>query len=103
MFWYGPGMGGWGYGLAAFGSLLFWAAVIVAIVLLIRHYSRPGSAGSGFSSPGRPPGPATHGPGSAPEQLLAERFARGEIDADEYRERLRVLREAAGAKTETQP
>jgi len=101
MFWYGPGMGGWGYGLAAFGSLLFWAAVVVAIVLLIRHYSRPGSAPGRFSAPGSVPGPGWHGPGG-PEHLLAERFARGEIDADEYRERLRVLREAAGAKEGTQ-
>lgn len=96
MFWYGPGMGGWGYGLAAFGSLVFWAAVIVVIVLLIRHYGRQGSAGGAFSSPGP-------GPRNAAEQLLAERFARGEIDADEYRERLRVLREAAGAAGSKQP
>lgn len=28
---------------------------------------------------------------AAPEQMLAERFARGEIDADEYRHRLETL------------
>lgn len=30
------------------------------------------------------------------EEMLAERFARGEIDAGEYRERLDVLRHGAG-------
>ena len=30
----------------------------------------------------------------AAEQVLAERFARGEIDADEYRQRLDMLRRA---------
>lgn len=30
--------------------------------------------------------------GGGPEQLLAERYARGEIDEEEYRERLSVLR-----------
>ncbi|MFB7123306.1 SHOCT domain-containing protein [Kitasatospora sp. NPDC056273] len=32
----------------------------------------------------------------SPEQLLAERFARGEIDAEEYRHRLDTLRSANG-------
>jgi putative membrane protein len=36
-----------------------------------------------------PPAPPT------PEQALADRFARGEIDADEYHQRLDTLRQAA--------
>jgi putative membrane protein len=31
----------------------------------------------------------------APEQILAQRYARGEIDDDEYRRRLDVLRGSA--------
>ena len=38
----------------------------------------------------RPAGPAD-GPRPSPERLLAERFARGEIDEDEYRRRLATL------------
>jgi putative membrane protein len=38
-------------------------------------------------SSGAPAGPAR----PAPEQLLAERFARGEIDEEEYRRRLARL------------
>ena len=43
----------------------------------------------------REPGP--HGPGSPwrdndPEEILSRRYAAGEIDAEEYRQRLEVLR-----------
>ncbi|MFI7587387.1 SHOCT domain-containing protein [Spongisporangium articulatum] len=40
--------------------------------------------------PGRAPGRA---PGRDAEQVLRDRFARGEIDAEEYRSRLRTLRD----------
>src|SRR5215813_6783536 len=39
MIWYGPHMGGWGWAL---GSLVFWALVALAIVALIRFFSRGG-------------------------------------------------------------
>jgi len=79
MFWYGDHMSGWGYGLMALTSVLFWVLVIGGVVALVRYLGRsPGAAGS------------AHRP--APEQVLAERFARGEIDAEEYRHRLDTLR-----------
>ena len=56
----------------------FWAVVVVGIVMLTR--------GSGGERGRRPPG----GP-STPEDLLAERFARGEIDAVEYERNREVL------------
>jgi len=88
MYWYGHGMGwAWGWGLMMF---VFWALVVVAVVLLIRHFSRAG---------GRPPsGPHSYGtPPPSAEQLLAERYARGEIDDEEYRRRLATLRGEAPA------
>jgi putative membrane protein len=51
--------------------------VITAIVLLIRYLNQTRQ-----SSP----------PSPTPEQLLAERFARGEIDETEYQQRLATLR-----------
>ncbi|MCP8999406.1 SHOCT domain-containing protein [Pseudarthrobacter sp. RMG13] len=83
MFWNGN-MGGWGYALMVISFVLFWGAVIAAIVLLAR--------GLGSGNRGRDTGasPGT-GSGSA-EDLLAERFARGEIDETEYNARLNVLR-----------
>jgi putative membrane protein len=72
MMWFGGGM-----------MVVFWAAVIFGIVALIRYVGRGGQRG------GESPEPA------APETLLAERFARGEIDDQEYRQRLAAL-QAAG-------
>lgn len=69
--------------------IVFWGLIIAAFVLLLRAFDRPQPTG-----PHRPPwAPPTQ---ASPEQLLAERFARGEIDEEEYRRRLQVLR-AEGA------
>lgn len=83
MFWYDHGMSGWGYAGMAVGMVLFWILVIVGIVVLVR--SIVGTT-QGRALPGSPP---TH---ESPEQLLAARFARGEIDEAEYQHRLAVLR-----------
>jgi putative membrane protein len=76
---------GWGWGgwvLMSVVMVLFWAAVIAAIVVAIRYL-----AGSGGGS-----GPPRYEP-PRPEDVLAGRFARGEIDEDEYRRRITLLRE----------
>ena len=74
--------GGW-YGLM-FGPLMMIvviAAVIVLAVLAIRWL--------GGASPTSPHGPFAAG--RAPLDILKERFARGEIDQEEFEERRRVL------------
>ncbi|HYS39662.1 MAG TPA: SHOCT domain-containing protein [Pseudonocardiaceae bacterium] len=81
MFWYGTGVNGWGYALMMIGMVLFWGLVIVGIVALVRHLARSGQHTTPESL-GR----------FAPEQVLGERFARGEIDEQEYRQRLDTLR-----------
>ncbi|MEU6537714.1 SHOCT domain-containing protein [Streptomyces sp. NPDC047000] len=106
MFWYGHDPGGWGWLAMSAGMILFWAVIIAIGVLLFRALSRPGGGPSAphETPPQRPPydaPPPQHPPyGTAPtpEQLLAERFARGEIDEDEYRRRLAVLRDAGGPR-----
>lgn len=82
MYWYGSGMSGWGYALMTISMVLFWGAVIVGIVALVRYVGR------GEQQAPAPPSP------QVPERLLAERFARGEIDEDEYQRRLAALRGA---------
>jgi hypothetical protein len=42
MYWYGSGIGGWGYALTAIGMVLFWGAVIYGIVALVRYARRAG-------------------------------------------------------------
>lgn len=86
MFWYGNDMSAWGYAGMGIGMVLFWALIIVGIVALVRS-SGSGGQRSGYS-------PAHDAP--APEQLLAARFARGEIDETQYRARLAVLRDNIG-------
>ena len=85
MYWYGDHMSGWGYGLGIFSMILFWGLLIVAVVFLVRYLSRGASPGP----------PAQHHPAQppSPEQILAERFARGEIDTGEYQSRLGILHE----------
>jgi putative membrane protein len=58
------------------GGLVFLAAVVVSVVYAARYLL-------GGSAPAARP--------DSPERIIAERFARGEISADEYRERLRTL------------
>ena len=90
MYWYGNGMGwAWGWGLMTFA---FWVLVVVAVVLAVRHFSRSGGRPpSGPPSSGPPPGASAH----SAEQVLAERYARGEIDDEEYQRRLATLRGGA--------
>ncbi|NMH97766.1 SHOCT domain-containing protein [Pseudonocardia acidicola] len=83
MFWWGNGMGGWGWTLMTISTVVFWALVIAGIVALVRFSARGGQARSAPSVPSVPR--------PTPEQMLAERFARGEIDEPEYRQRLDVL------------
>ncbi|MCX4767981.1 SHOCT domain-containing protein [Streptomyces sp. NBC_01275] len=87
MLWYGHDPSGWGWFVMSVGMIFFWALLIVIGVLLFRALSRSADSGASTS-------PAQRGP--AAEQLLAERFARGEIDDDEYRRRLTVLRTGGG-------
>jgi putative membrane protein len=82
MFWFDHDMSGWGYTGMAVGMVLFWALVIAGIVALVRFTAGPSQAG---------PGPSYPAYSASPEQLLAARFARGEIDEAEYHQRLAVL------------
>jgi putative membrane protein len=68
-------MGAWGW-----AGFLVWAVVILAVV--------GGLSAVIIASLRRSAGPG----GGGPEQILGERFARGEIDEDEYHRRLRALR-----------
>ncbi|HEY0229238.1 MAG TPA: SHOCT domain-containing protein [Mycobacterium sp.] len=83
---YDHDMGWWGWAGMAVGMVLFWALVIGGIVALVAYITG--------DRDGRqiPPGATLT---ASPEQVLADRFARGEINETEYRDRLAALREHA--------
>jgi putative membrane protein len=61
-----------------FMSLLFLGLIVVGVVLVVRSFSQGGQA---------PP----RWDGGHALDILAERFARGEIDQQEYEDRRRTL------------
>jgi putative membrane protein len=80
---HGPGMMGWWYGAGWFGTIgmaAFWIAVIVGIVFLIRWLvlsTRSGSHGT----------PS----GDSALEILKRRYARGEINKEEFEAKKRDL------------
>jgi putative membrane protein len=84
MMYYGPGMSGWGMTFMIIGNLVLWGLLIFGAVLVAR-YVWPGQTAS--SSPAEPP----------PQRIAAQRFARGEINEQEYEHLLQVL---SGGSTE---
>jgi putative membrane protein len=77
MYWHGD-VSWWGWALMTFGMVAFWGLVAWLIVTVFRSADRP--AGSRAERP---------------EDILDERYARGEIDTDEYQHR----RDALGGRT----
>jgi putative membrane protein len=71
-------MGDWGMGLGVVFMLLFWLLVILGILALARWLQSPSSRD-----------PATRG--KTPLEIVQERYARGEIDKDEYEQKKRDL------------
>jgi putative membrane protein len=61
--------------------IIFFATIVVVAVLVARWLGHPGQ------------GKVRHSPPRTPLDILKERFARGEIDKEEFEERRRVLGE----------
>lgn len=80
MVWYDHNIGWWGYAGMGIGMVLFWALVVAGIAALVMFLSRDARPQQEQPSPG---------------QILAARFARGELSETEYRDRLAVLRDPA--------
>jgi len=84
--WHNDGWGGWWFVMPLI-TLAFWIAVTWVVVTLLRN--RPGPTPLGGARP------------ASPEEILAQRYARGEIDDDEYHRRLDTL--GAGRRPGDQP
>jgi putative membrane protein len=85
MMWIDHDVSAWGFAWMGIGMVAFWGLVIAAVVVLVRHLGRLE----------RPMGERPADRPLPPEQVLAQRFARGEIDEDEYSRRLETLRAGA--------
>ncbi|WP_349637114.1 SHOCT domain-containing protein [Streptomyces sp. RerS4] len=73
-------------------TLIVWALIIAAAALVIRALRRDATDGRTALAP-----PTASAKGA--ETLLADRYARGEIDDEEYTRRLAVLRSHAPGTT----
>lgn len=65
----GSGFGA-GFGIPGLGMILFWGLLILGIVWLVRAFSARGNS--------------TDSRARGAREILDERFARGEIDEEEY-------------------
>lgn len=79
MGWYDGGAGWAGWLVMVVAMVAFWGLVIVGVVAIFR--------GIGKSDESAERTPHRH-----PMEILDERFARGELDVDEYHARQDVLR-----------
>lgn len=82
----GPGMmGSWGWGgMGGPGMIfmwIFWLLIIVGLILLIRWLVQSSRGNRPVSDP----------PASRALDILSERYARGEIDKEEYEQKKRDL------------
>jgi putative membrane protein len=86
MLWYGND--GSSYLPMIFGMLVFWGLIVAGAILLIRQPDRRARAAGGMVPAHR-----------TAQQILAERFARGEIDESEFTARLAALHGTEAAVT----
>jgi putative membrane protein len=82
VYWYGHDMGWWGYIDMAVLMAVFWVLVLGSLAALVKYL-----LGNRSTIAKSSPEPAS------PADVLASRFARGEITESEYRDRITVLRE----------
>ena len=81
MMFYGDHMSGWGWFGASIGMIAFWGLLIALAVLAYRTLTGRNSTNDQNTGP----------TSTDPRQILAQRYARGEIDEDEYQRRLATL------------
>jgi putative membrane protein len=88
MMW-GDGWGGWiGGGLMMLMMLIFWVGPVVLVLFLVRGFgARPSQREEKRSRPDA-------------KEVLAERYARGEISEDEFELRRRVLERRPSSEQE---
>ena len=90
--WHDGDWGAWGWVAMSLMMLVFWGGLVAMVVWLVR-----GTGGTRVGPKAASP------PASNAEELLAQRFARGQIDAEESTHRRGVLHAAAPPAGVTSP
>ena len=85
MMWSNYNMGWGGWIVMTLAMVAFWALLVFAVIAIFRGTQNAG--------------PAVPNPGRDPMEILDERFARGEIDADDYHARQDVLHTVHSRRT----
>ena len=70
--------GGWGMGYGGPFMILFWILIVIGVVLLVKWFVGQSSAYKGPRE-------------RTPLDILRERYARGEIDREEFEQKRREL------------
>ena len=70
--------GAWGMGYGGPFMILFWILIVVGVVLLVKWFAGQSSADKGPRE-------------RTPLEILRERYARGEIDREEFEQKRRDL------------
>jgi putative membrane protein len=83
--WHDNGLGPWWWLFMMFMMVAFWGGLAWLVVTLVRH----GDASRPQHAPPSPPRPTER---PSPEDVLHDRLARGEIDVEEYHQRIDALR-----------
>lgn len=101
MIMYGGGFRAFGLGWLV-GTVLFFGLLFVIVYLVARHASRPHPPASGlwptYTTPPQPLAPMAP-PRPEPLDILRERFARGEINLDDFEAAKRALGYPSGPPT----
>jgi putative membrane protein len=88
MMWYGDGSSWAGWLVMSLMMLIFWGGLIGLVVWLVRQPRREGGDEK----------PPDRSPDKSPTTILEERFARGDIDEEEFQKRRTTLLQASGTK-----
>lgn len=75
------------WALMSVAMLLFWAVVVAGVIWLVRTVGNSGPTPGDRDSTDKPSGPDR----SSAQDILDERYARGELSDEEYRARRDVL------------
>ena len=85
--WYGHGAGWEGWLMFLF-VIVFVAAVVVAVVFLVRYLAQPQAAQTLPPQQAVITPPTATSPSESPQDILKRRYAAGEIDREEYLQKL---------------